>query len=119
MSDPLQDLLAGVPVAATAFPPNSRYNGILTLKMTARDGTSVVYVRRRFIAQPDRFAVLGVHVVSAGERLDNVSARYLGDPELFWRLCDANVVIDPGELTDRVGREIAITLPEGIPGGRR
>ena len=25
-----------------------------------------------------------------GERLDNVAAQYLGDPTLFWRLCDAN-----------------------------
>ena len=48
-----------------------------------------------------------------GERLDNITAEYLGDPELFWRVCDANNVIAPEEL-EQVGTHIRITLPEGI-----
>jgi hypothetical protein len=52
--------------------------------------------------------------LSEGERLDNLAAKYLGDAELFWRLCDANVVLEPDELTDRIGGEILITLPEGV-----
>ena len=35
-----------------------------------------------------------------GDRLDNVSAQYLGDPEQFWRLCDANNAMEPEELTE-------------------
>jgi hypothetical protein len=119
VSDALQTLLAGLPVSSTAFPPNSRYNGIATLQIQGLDGTPIVYLKRRFIAQTDQFAVIGVHVVTAAERLDNITARYLGDPEAFWRICDANGVIDPDELTDVVGREIRITLPEGVPGGVR
>jgi hypothetical protein len=119
MSDALQTLLAGLPVEATAFPPNSRYNGFGTLQIQAPDGTAIVYLKRRFIAQPERFAVVGIHIVSAGERLDNITARYVGDPELFWRLADANGVLDPDELTDRLGGQIRITLPEGIPGSGR
>ena len=42
------------------------------------------------------------------------SARYLGDPELFWRLCDANVAMRPAELTETIGRRLHITLPEGM-----
>ena len=49
-----------------------------------------------------------------GDRLDNIAARYLGDPELFWRLCDANVALRPTELTETIGRRILITLPEGM-----
>lgn len=51
-----------------------------------------------------------------GDRLDNLAAQYLGDPELFWRLCDANSALHPEELTERVGRRLRVTLPEGIPG---
>ena len=114
MSDDLQRLLEGPPLEATAFPENSRYHGLGTLKIAAPDGTAIVYLKRRFIPQPELFAVIGVHSVSEGERLDNLSFRYLGDPELFWRLADANLVLDADELTDRIGREILITLPEGI-----
>ena len=49
-------------------------------------------------------------------RLDNLAAEYLGDPEQFWRICDANGVLRPDELTDTIGRRIRITLPDGIPG---
>jgi hypothetical protein len=53
-----------------------------------------------------------------GDRLDNLTAKYLGDPEQFWRLCDANNALQPEELTDTVGRRVRITMPEGIPGPR-
>ena len=41
---------------------------------------------------------------------------YLGDPEQFWRVCDANRAMRPDELTETIGRRLRITLPEGIPG---
>jgi hypothetical protein len=44
------------------------------------------------------------------ERLDNITDRYLDDPTLFWRVCDANLVLQPEEL-ERRGRVIRITLP--------
>jgi hypothetical protein len=95
VSDPLQKLLEGPPLEATAFPQNSRYSGLGTLKIAAPDGTAIIYLKRRFVPQPERFAVVGVHQVSEGERLDNITARYLGDPELFWRLADANACSIP------------------------
>ena len=51
-----------------------------------------------------------------GDRLDSLAARYLGDPELYWLLADANGVLRPDELLEEAGRRIAITLPEGVPG---
>ena len=116
MSDALQRLLEGPPLEATAFPPSSRYHGIGTLKIMAPDGTAIVYLQRRFIPQQDRYAIVGVHLVSEGERIDNITARYIGDPEQFWRICDANGVIDPDTLTDHIGKEILITLPAAVPG---
>jgi hypothetical protein len=97
------------------FPINSRYYGIATVTLETQDGKQIVFLRRRFVPPPERFDLLTEHTVSEGERLDNITALYLGDPEQFWRVCDANGVIRPAELTETVGRKIRITLPEGIP----
>ena len=94
----------------------SRYNGIPTATLETADGRKFVYVRRRFVPPPERFELLFEHLVTQGERPDLVAAQYLGDPEQFWRLCDANGAIRPDELTETVGRRLRITLPEGIPG---
>lgn len=101
---------------ATLFPPTSRYHGIEIATLDGPDGRPVAYLRRRFVPAPDRFALLQEHAVADGDRLDNVTARYFGDPEQFWRVCDANGVLRPEELTETPGRRIRITLPEGIPG---
>jgi hypothetical protein len=115
-TDPLQLLLQAAPLNIVLFPPNSRYHGVSTAVHTRPDGTTVSYVRRRFIPPPERLTVLQEHTLVQGERLDHLAARYFGDPELFWRLCDANVAMRPGELTEEVGRWIRITLPEGVRG---
>jgi len=98
------------------FPPTSRYYGIDTATLKSGDGRTVVYVRRRFLPPPERFALVQEHVVSEGERLDQVAAKYMGDPEVFWRIADANAAMRPEALTEVVGRRLRITLPEGIPG---
>src|ERR1044072_958695 len=98
------------------FSLNSRYYNILVTKIETPDGRKIIYVRRRFVPPPERFELLLEHVVTQGDRLDNVAAQYLGDPEQFWRLCDANGAIRPDELTETIGNKIRITLPQGIPG---
>jgi hypothetical protein len=60
--------------------------------------------------------LLQEHVVTEGDRLDNIAAKYLGDPEQFWRVCDANGAMLPDELIETIGRRLRITLPEGVPG---
>jgi hypothetical protein len=116
MIDPLQRLLAAPGLRATAFAPTSRYHGLDTLAVTAADGTSRVYLARRFVPPPERFALQQLHFVAAGERLDQLAARYFGDPEMFWVLCDANGAVRPDELVEVVGRRLRVTLPEGVPG---
>ena len=97
------------------FPPNSRYAGMEMVKLEQLDGRTIVYLQRRFVPPPERFALLQEHVVHQGDRLDNITAHYLGDPEQFWRICDANAALRPEEL-EEIGRRLRITLPEGIPG---
>lgn len=113
--DPLATLLAGNP-EARAFPPGSRYHGVSIATLADDDGEVIAYLRRRFVPQPESFAALGVHTVVQGERQDQVAARRLGDPEAFWRLADANRVLDPHELVGEVGRRLIVPLPEGVPG---
>jgi len=98
------------------FSITSRYYNIEQLEHQTPDGRKIVYLRRRFVPPPDRFDLLIEHSVSEGERLDNITALYLSDPEQFWRLCDANGAIRPDELTEVIGRRLRITLPEGIQG---
>lgn len=98
------------------FPPTSRYANVPTATLVTADGRMIVYLRRRFVPPADRFVLLQEHVVVEGDRLDNVTARYLGDPEQFWRVCDANAAMRPEELVEVIGRRLRITLPEGIPG---
>ncbi len=101
---------------ANNFSPASRYFGIETSQFELPDGRTVVYVRRRLVPPPERFDLLHEHVVKEGERLDIITALELGDPEQFWRVCDANGAMRPEELTETAGRRLRITLPEGIPG---
>ena len=100
------------------FPATSRYNGIETATLTGDDGTPIVYLRRRIVPPPDRFMVIQVHLMKPGDRLDLLAAQFFGDPQQFWRICDANAVIDPDELSQSPGMRVRITLPEGIVGQR-
>lgn len=102
-------------MSATPFPPTSRYYGLPTKTLEAPGAKAFVYLSRRFVPPPERFAVLQSYTVTQGERLDNMTARFLGDPEAFWRLCDANAALRPEEL-EEMGRTLRITLPEGVPG---
>lgn len=82
---------------------NSRYSGIETTTLTDTDGREVRYLRRRFLpaATPDTSFE---YSVVQGDRLDNLTARFIGNPELFWQMCDANNAMRPNELTATIGR---------------
>jgi hypothetical protein len=97
------------------FEPTSRYQDIETVKMTVQNSRGeprvVSYKRRRFVPSGVTMTTLAEHTVVQGDRLDNLAARYVGDPEQFWRICDANDAVRPKELTEKVGRVVRIGLP--------
>ena len=97
------------------FSANSRYVSLPALQLELPDGRVVSYTARRFCPQPEALATLTQHTVSEGERLDAIAARYLGDAEQFWRVCDANRSLRPEELL-REGAVLRITLPAGVAG---
>ena len=94
------------------FPVTSRYYGIDIAKYKTPEGTEVAHLRRRFLPVQSSAPLIAEHTVTQSERLDNITARYLGDPEQFWRVCDANNAMQPEELTAEIGRRLRIPFPQ-------
>ena len=115
MPDPLQALLESA-LQNNQFAPTSRYAGIEKATHVQPDGTTVVHLKRRLL--PIGRSVHGARRAHGeGRRTARHHRRqYLGDPEQFWRVCDANEAMRPEELTEEAGRTVKITLPEGIAG---
>jgi hypothetical protein len=97
------------------FDSTSRYYtiAVATLDVTDSDGLprEIRYVQRRIIPPEGNMTTVIEHIVTQADRLDNITARYIGDPTQFWRVCDVNNVLAPNELTDTIGRTIQIALP--------
>ena len=115
MMTPTQAIFQFAGLQASLFPPNSRYQGIATGTLVTASGETIVYLRRRFVPPSSLFSPIQQHTVVQGERLDMLAAQTLGDPLMFWQLCDANGVMRPQDL-ETVGCTIVITLPQGIQG---
>ena len=94
--------------------PGSRYAQVEVASLKAiRNGQPVEirYLRRRFIPPVTGQVRFLVHTVRQGDRIDNITARYLSDPTLFWRVADFNVVLRAEDLTATLGEQIDIALP--------
>jgi hypothetical protein len=98
------------------FPPTSRYAAVETTTMPAEDGGEIAYLKRRVVPAPESLVAIQQHVVIASDRLDVVTAQYLGDPEQFWQLCDANGAFEPAQLVAEPGARLRVALPQGVPG---
>ena len=92
------------------FEPASRYTKCENITTTA-DGHIITYKKRRFLPQAEKMIILQEVVVIAGDRLDTIATRIIGDPEQYWRICDANNTMDPFELTAKPGRVLQIATP--------
>jgi hypothetical protein len=115
-NNPLEALFGAGLLPKTDFGPESRYHGNAVRVLIQRDGASIAYLARRLVPSPERYATLSVHRVDAGERLDQVTARLIGDPEQFWTLCDVNGAIWPEELEGEDVR-VRLTLAADVPAG--
>ena len=95
------------------FEATSRYyrvgDATVTLKLPNGSTRTVSYKRRRLIPDPGSLPALE-HMAVQGERPDLLANRYFGDPTQFWRLCDANRVIRPAELSELGGRLLVIPV---------
>lgn len=92
------------------FFKGSRYATVAEHEITDRNGRTIRYKGIRFIPETKARAV---HTVSQGERLDHIAHRYYKDPERFWRICDANDVMNPDDLVEEPGKKIVIPPVSG------
>ncbi|MDN3292744.1 hypothetical protein QWM81_01535 [Streptomyces ficellus] len=123
MTQSYESPLDAIP-GAHPYPRSSRYHDAEIGVHRAADGSEVRYTKRRLLPplpeERDRGEDTAPHTVGSGERPDQLAQRYFGDPSQWWRIADANPVLDPYELTGEPGREIDVPLPGGgTTGGLR
>ena len=114
--DPIQALFNSAQIQTNNFPITSRYHHIEMTTIDGLDDQPIVYLKRRFIPPPEHYFSIQQHIVQQRERLDNITAKYLIDPEQFWQLADANLSMQPQELTERIGRILNIPQASGLSG---
>lgn len=119
MNYPLQAMVQLGIVPPVTFPTDSRYYGYSVLQYTAPSGQTIPYLARRIVPQPGapNYATINQYTVQQGDRLDLIAAKYLGDPLMAWLICDANGAVAPYDLVETPGTVLAITTPQGVPGG--
>jgi hypothetical protein len=94
------------------FDPNSRYYNLETAVLKTPDGRELAYKRRRFLPRGETMSLLVEVTVIEGDRIDQITARTLSDPEQFWRIADANNAMDPTDLTNEPGRRLRVAVPQ-------
>jgi hypothetical protein len=98
------------------FEPSSRYVNCERAKFITENGYSILYIKRRELPSliDESIQHSGTIIVSAGDRLDNIAAQTIGDPEQFWRICDINKFMHPFDLTREPGTELQIPIPGSL-----
>lgn len=122
--EPYENALGAIP-GAHPYPRTSRYHDAEIGVHRLPDGTEVRYAKRRLLPPLEEAGDdTQTHTVRTGERPDLLGQLYFGDPGQWWRIADANPVLDPRELTDEPGREVDVPLaghfrqgPQGVRRG--
>jgi hypothetical protein len=83
----------------------SRYATVKEHEIADETGRVIRYKAIRF-SPPTR--VQGSHVVREDDRLDRIAHQHLRAPQRFWRICDANGALWPGDLLAEPGRTLLI-----------
>ena len=100
------------------FDQTSRYYKLKTLsyqkRREAKDRIDhqniIVYKERRFLPPLKNITILQEVTIKVGERIDNIAYNSIGDPEQFWRICDANEEMHPLEMTSEPGKMLRIGI---------
>lgn len=98
------------------FDQNSRYKDIkvATTMVPGPDGEprEVRFIYRRFLPHAESLPTLDTLTVTQADRMDLIASRFFGDPTQWWRLCDANAVMNPSDLLEP-GEQIRIPGANG------
>ena len=92
------------------FGKSSRYYTLPERTWTDPQGREFVYKSFRLVPPPrersDAFTSVG-----QSERLDLVAARTVGRGDLYWKLCDANLALDPFDVIKDGGSRLWVPEP--------
>jgi hypothetical protein len=89
------------------FSQGSRYERVATAVYTDRGGHERPYVLLRTF--PPAAPTQQEYEFLEHDRLDLLAFRFFGDPEQFWRICDANRTLEPESL-EVVARRLLIPV---------
>lgn len=108
------------PVTLESAPPGklvrTRQRPARSAADTDDEGTRaepISYLGRSLLPLPETLKKQSNYTIQAGDRLDNVSAKLLGDPLLYWMLLEANGTSDPATLCATPGRTIIVPASVG------
>lgn len=87
------------------FDLDSRYSKLKPLTVSGPGGAPVQIVPIRFIAATTPVIARRVR---QGDRPDLLAYEFYKEPQLFWRIADANEVMRPGELVSSNGSLIGV-----------
>ena|SRR5664279_143880 len=88
---------------------DSRYQGLETT--VTINGRTIAALRIRLLPKATSLTQIATLTVGNEERLDRIAAQAFANPELFWRIADANPTTDLTALIEP-GRTLRITLPD-------
>jgi hypothetical protein len=94
------------------FNPTSRYYHLGKRVYADPGGQPIVYCERRFPPQGSSLPLLVEVTVKAKDRMDLIAWRTLGNSEIYWRVCDANDVLNP---VDAVETGATLRVPRPLP----
>ena len=94
------------------FDETSRYAGLPTAELQLPDGRRVRYALRRFLPRGASLPAVSEIATTDADRLDLLAARTLDDPTLYWRICDANDVMNPATVLATPDRRLRIPLTD-------
>jgi hypothetical protein len=99
------------------MPGRSRYDGAELGNVLVPDGASgqrlVPYLLARTPKDPATVLPLAWHRVAEDDRIDLIAYHHLGDPQAWWRVCDANAAMDPAALVGPANAGVVIVI--GVP----
>jgi hypothetical protein len=87
------------------FDLDSRYSKLTPLTVPGPKGVPVQIVPIRFIATT---VPVIARRIRQGDRPDLLAYEFYKEPQLFWRIADANEVMRPGELVSNYGSLIGV-----------
>ena len=87
------------------FDPKSRYAKLKTYLVADHRGRQVEVVP---VPPKPGQALLGIHVLKEGERLDHLATKYLSNPAGYWRIAERNDVMFAEALSEASEIEIPV-----------